>query len=91
VEQNYPTCDGHTVPPDPQSSPFTLEVLCDSQISLAAGAAPPCGPNDTYPRQTQVVMHPLPGPKKLPTLKNPCAGAPANPWCPARKRSKHRR
>ena len=31
--------------------------------------------------RTGVVMHPLP--KGIPTMPNPCAGVPANAWCPA--------
>ncbi len=64
--------------------PFLDEVLCDSQVK-----DPPfgCQPGDHYPRRTKVVMHPLPPASKLPTMPNPCAGVPANPWCPA----KHRR
>jgi hypothetical protein len=90
IQQNYPTCDGHTVPTDPQSSPFLLEVACDSQISLTAGAQPPCLPTDNYPRQTQVAMPRLPPPGKLPGLKNACAGVPANPWCPGKRHKKHK-
>ncbi|HEV3128582.1 MAG TPA: hypothetical protein VGY32_06345 [Solirubrobacteraceae bacterium] len=90
IEQKYPTCDGHTVPTDPQSAQFTAEVLCDSQISLAAGAQPPCGPNDRYPRRDHVGMPGLPPAKQLPTMKNACAGVPGNPWCPGKKQKKHR-
>jgi hypothetical protein len=91
IEQNYPTCDGHTVPPDPQSGQFILEIACDSQIMLTAGTQPPCGPTDNYPRRTQVVMHPLPPASQLQTMPNPCAGVPANPWCPGKKHRKRRR
>ncbi len=96
AQQRYPTCDGHTVPPmasDPQSAKFTAEVLCDSQVSLTAGAQPPCAPGDNYPRETQINngLHPLPPASRLPTMANPCAGVPANPWCPAKRRKKHRR
>jgi hypothetical protein len=91
AEQNYPTCDGHTVSPDPQSGQFIVEIACDSQISLTAGAQPPCSPTDSYPRRTQVVMHPLPPARQLATMKNPCAGVPANPWCPKHKRPRHHR
>lgn len=40
-----------------------------------------CPPGTTYPKPspTSVVLHPLP--KNLPTMPNPCKGAPANPWC----------
>ena len=84
LEQTYPTCNGQTVAAsDSAAGPFTNEVLCDAQVSLAAGAKPPCQPTDHYPRRTKVVMHPLP--KHLATMPNPCAGVPANPWCRAKQ------
>jgi hypothetical protein len=84
LEQTYPTCNGQTVAPSSgQAGSFTNEVLCDAQVSLSAGAQPPCLPTDHYPRRKQVVMHPLP--KHLATMPNPCAGVPANPWCRAKK------
>jgi hypothetical protein len=65
----------------PDADPvFTAEVACDSTLSLFGlpqGAT--CPPGSNYPRQTQVVMHPLPA--NLPTMPNPCSGVPANPWC----------
>lgn len=51
---------------------FQLE--CDS--GLLSG--PLCGAAK-YPPATSVVMHPLPD---LPSMPNPCAGVPANLWCP---------
>jgi hypothetical protein len=93
AQQMYPTCNGQTVPPsdtNPQSAQFTLEVACDSQISLTAGAQPPCAPTDHYPRRTHVIMHPLPPARELPTMPNPCAGVPANPWCPAPRHGRKR-
>ena len=84
LEQTYPTCNGQAVAAsDSAAGPFTNEVLCDAQVSLAAGAKPPCQPTDHYPRRTKVVMHPLP--KHLATMPNPCAGVPANPWCRAKQ------
>ena len=59
------------------------EVLCDAQVSLAAGAKPPCQPTDHYPRRTKVVMHPLP--KHLATMPNPCAGVPAESVVPGKE------
>jgi hypothetical protein len=56
------------------------QVLCDSGLLKTFHC--PAGAN--YPRATgQVTMKPLP--KKLPTMPNPCAGAPSNPWCPGGK------
>ncbi len=81
LEQTYPTCNGQTVPPDTNGQ-FFAEVGCDSQVKI--GGTSLCGPNDHYPRQTQVVMHPLP--KHLKTMRNPCKGVPRNPWCPNNKK-----
>jgi hypothetical protein len=93
AEQMYPSCNGQTVAPsdsNPQSAQFTEEVACDSQIYLALSVQPPCLPTDSYPRRTQVVMPALPPASQLPTMANPCAGVPANPWCPARKQRRHK-
>jgi hypothetical protein len=93
AEQMYPSCNGQTVPPsdsNPQSAQFTEEVACDSQIYLALSLQPPCLPTDSYPRRTQVVMPALPPASKLPTMANPCARVPANPWCPAHKKRRHK-
>jgi hypothetical protein len=83
LEVKYPKCDGHTVPADLNIA-FLNESVCDTQVHL-----PPfgCLPTDSYPRQQHIVMHPLP--RGLKTMHNPCAGVPANPWCPAHKKRKH--
>jgi hypothetical protein len=62
--------------------------------ALTAG----CPPGSHYPRQTTIVMHPLPGTESsasgrpalenpasanLAGMANPCKGVPTNPWCPA--------
>lgn len=74
LQQTKTTCGG-TVPANP-NGPMTTQALCAT--GLAA-----CPPGANYPQQTKVVMHPLP--KGLRTMPNPCAGVPANPWCPARR------
>ena len=77
----YPTCNGSTTLPD-LNAPFVDEVACDSQV-ISIGPLPGgtlCLPGSNYPRATSVVMHPLP--RGLATMPNPCAGVPANPWCP---------
>jgi hypothetical protein len=94
AQQMYPSCNGQTVPPSDsnlQSAQFTEEVACDSQIYLALSLQPPCLPMDSYPRRQNVVMHPLPPASELPTLAKPCAGVPANPWCPAHKKRRSKR
>jgi hypothetical protein len=81
LEQQYPVCNGQQVQATGFNQ-FTNEVLCDSQVSLAPGSAPPCTASDHYPRVSKIVMHKLP--RKLASMPNPCAGVPANPWCKAK-------
>jgi hypothetical protein len=51
------------------------QVLCDTGLGA-------CPPGSHYPKPGQkIVLKPLP--KGLPTMPNPCAGVPANPWCPS--------
>lgn len=71
LEQTQPTCGVTTKAPN-TGGPLLAQVLCDF------GSAP-CGADMVYPQNTGVVMHPLPG--GLPTMPNPCAGVPGNPWC----------
>jgi hypothetical protein len=84
LQQASPTCSSTPVAPN-FNIPFLNEVLCDSQVTLTGFG---CQPGDHYPRRTQVIMHKLP--RQLPTMPNPCAGVPANPWCPTgHKGAKH--
>jgi hypothetical protein len=81
LQRAYPNCTGAAVLPD-LNVPFLAEVACDSE-SISIGpisGSSFCLPNANYPRRTTVVMHPLPS--GLPTMPNPCAGVPTNPWCP---------
>jgi hypothetical protein len=77
AQQTHPTCNGQLAPAGASDPNFLTEVLCDAQVSINPPAPPAC-PTGQYPRRTGVIMHPLP---KLPTMPNPCAGVPANPWC----------
>jgi hypothetical protein len=56
------------------TSPLASQLICASEL-LA-----PCPPRPgmSYPRQAAVV---LPALTPQPTMPNPCAGVPANPWC----------
>jgi hypothetical protein len=56
------------------TSELTTQVVC------AAEAFGPCPatPGQAYPRQTKLN---LPGLSTQPTMPNPCAGVPNNPWC----------
>jgi len=64
------------------NAPFLAEVACDSGADIAGvNGSAGCLPTDNYPRHTSTLMHSLPA--GLMTMPNPCAGIPANPWCPA--------
>lgn len=77
LQSTNSNCGQTATTSDPNPS-FLNQVLCDSQFS-----GTPCPPGANYPTRQTVIMHPLP--KHLATMPNPCAGVPANPWCPARK------
>jgi hypothetical protein len=85
AEKAHPYCNGTPTSASQTNLQFLTEVLCDAQISLTSG--PPSCPSGQYPRQTRVVIHPLPD--GLKSMPNPCVGVPANPWCPARKSRRH--
>jgi hypothetical protein len=87
LQTTYPTCTGTDVAPSSSNSSFLGEVLCDSQVEVNPGTPATC-PTGQYPRRvlSKVVMHKLPT-KQLPTMPNPCAGVPKNPWCPKNKAS----
>jgi hypothetical protein len=78
LQQSKPACTGQNAAPDPNPL-FTNQILCDTEL-----LSTPCTPGSTYPRREKVIMHPLP--RNLATMPNPCAGVPANPWCPRRRR-----
>ncbi len=82
AEALYPRCTGATTPPD-LNLPFLDEVACASgSISLLGSVTGSdlCLPGSTYPRQTKIVMHPLPGAVSgsydgtpVPALENPAS------------------
>jgi hypothetical protein len=84
LQTTKPVCDGHTVPPDPNPA-LTNQVACDSQFfaTLLPTGSEPCTPGSNYPRRTAVVMPPLPPQDQVPAMTDPCAGVPANRWCPS--------
>ena len=57
-----------------------------AQLNCAGGVLADCPntPADDYPRTTRVALRMAPGQLTMP---NPCAGVPANPWCPAAARA----
>ena len=62
------------------AAPLLGQAGCDTRV-LA------CDPSMHYPTHGRVVIHKLP---PQPSMPNPCAGVPANPWCPSNA-SGHRR
>jgi hypothetical protein len=79
LQSEFPKCTGADVPPTLVShAAFLAEVACDAQETIGA-LGEPCLPTDSYPRESKIVMHPLPA--NLPTMPDACAGVPVNPWC----------
>ncbi len=74
LQAAHPVCNGALVPASSEPSTFITEVLCDS----SAGSTQFCLTGQ-YPRQTKIIMHPLP--KGLKTMPRVCGGVPRNPWC----------
>jgi hypothetical protein len=72
LEQSEPTC-GSLTKTNNTGGDLLVQVLCDTGFGG-------CPPGVHYPKPTHVVMHPLPS--DLPTMPDPCAGVPANAWCP---------
>jgi len=72
LEQSQPTCNGTAAVSNTGGS-LLAQVLCDTGFGTCPAGA-------SYPKPTGVVMHPLP--TTLPSMPNPCAGVPANAWCP---------
>lgn len=73
LEKRQPRCDAKTKTGNAGGALFD-QVLCDTGLGT-------CPANANYPKVTgTVVLKPLP--QNLPTMPNPCANVPANPWCP---------
>jgi hypothetical protein len=90
LQESKPHCGG-TVPPD-LNLPFFNQIACDSQVfagTIPGTSQSPCPPGANYPQRTRVDMPPLPT-AQLPTMPNPCAGVPANPWCRTHRHRSHR-
>ncbi len=74
LEQTQRTCGVATTAGNTGGDLFP-QVLCDTGLGPC-----PSGANSPETNGT-VVLKPLP--RSLRTMPNPCAGVPANPWCPA--------
>jgi hypothetical protein len=73
LEKTQPRCGAITKAGN-TGGPLFGQVLCDTGLG-------PCPAHAHYPKVTgKVVLRPLP--RNLPTMPNPCANVPANPWCP---------
>jgi hypothetical protein len=75
LEQSQPSC-GPLSSGANTGGPLLSQVLCDTGF-----AGCPAGSN--YPQPTGVVLHAVPA--NLPSMPDPCAGVPANAWCPSSK------
>ena len=71
LQSAYPVCGGNRAAPDAPGD-LLAQVLCDTGFGS-------CPSGSTYPKTTQVVMHPLPS--NLAEMPNPCAGVPDSAWC----------
>jgi hypothetical protein len=60
---------------EPLESPLGAQVACDTGFFAEC----PSTVVANYPKKTQVVLQALPS---QPTMPNPCAYVPRNPWCP---------
>jgi hypothetical protein len=73
LERTQPACGGTTTAANNGGALFP-QVLCDTGLGQ-------CPAGSKYPRPNgTVVLKPLPS--SLRTMPNPCAGVPANAWCP---------
>jgi hypothetical protein len=73
LEKTQPRCGAKTKAAN-LGGPLFAQVLCDTGLAS-------CPAHAHYPKITgKVVLKRLP--KNLPTMPNPCANVPANPWCP---------
>jgi hypothetical protein len=73
LEKIQPRCGGTTKAAN-SGGALLGQVLCDTGLG-------PCPAGAHYPKPgKKVVLKRLPA--GLPTMPNPCAGVPANPWCP---------
>jgi len=75
------TVDGTCGGPAPGDPALAAQIVCASGLLQASGFPPcPSDPPTNYPQTTKIKLLPLP---PQTTMPNPCAGVPANPWCPA--------
>jgi hypothetical protein len=73
LQQTHGSC-GITNAGASLGDPLTAQVICATEVFGPC----PDQPGMHYPRVTQVALKPLPTQK---SMRNPCKGVPANPWC----------
>jgi hypothetical protein len=83
IQTTHGTC-GQPNSGEPASSVLGEEATCDSQLLAEC----PELPGSKYPRTTEVKLMALP---KQTSMRNPCAGVPANAWCGATAATARRR
>ncbi len=71
LEQLQPTCGAPSTATNLDNE-LVAQVECDSGLATCPAGA-------SYPAKTAVKLAPIPS--GLPTMPNPCAGVPSNPWC----------
>ncbi|HLY34522.1 MAG TPA: hypothetical protein VKQ07_08315 [Jatrophihabitantaceae bacterium] len=77
LQTTQASCNNPLGYPDPASTAVLgVQVACATQAFFTC----PSLPQLNYPRQTHVVMPPMP---TQTTMPNPCSGVPTNPWCPS--------
>jgi hypothetical protein len=70
--------------PNGYIGPSLIGLVCASPGAVSVGSFVPTCPQTpvtNYPTPTTVTVMPIP--HDLATMPDPCAGVPANPWCPA--------
>jgi MYXO-CTERM domain-containing protein len=77
LETSEGTCGQPKYPGTTAFDTLAVQAACATQLLLHC---PPNSPGMSYPGTTKVKLKPLP---KQRTMPNPCAGVPANPWCPS--------
>jgi hypothetical protein len=71
LEQAQAKCGAPTAAAN-TGGPLLAQVECDAGFL-------PCSATEVYPQRTVTMLAKVPA--TLPTMPNPCAGVPANPWC----------
>jgi hypothetical protein len=72
LEQAQATCGVLTTSSN-TGGPLLAQVECDAGFL-------PCSSTEVYPARTATTLGKVPD--NLPTMPNPCAGVPTDPWCP---------